>query len=279
MPLYGIIFQGSNMEKIDRALAEFNEMDELAAGRSLIHTLHPLSKLIITIAYIFITVSFDKYDLFGIVTMVLYPVLMFEIAGVSIKACFCKLRLVLPLVLAVGIVNPFLDRGIIAVIGSVRISGGVVSMLTLMMKGVFSLMASFILVATTQMDKLCAALRKVHVPSMIVTLLLLTYRYISVMIEQVSIMTEAYHLRAPDQKGIHISAWGSFLGQLLLRSMDRAQELYESMQLRGFEGEFYYADIEKAGASTWVYTALSAVSFILARYFDVAVLLGSLFTR
>lgn len=279
MPLYGIIFQGSNMEKIDRALAEFNEMDELAAGRSLIHTLHPLSKLIITIAYIFITVSFDKYDLFGIITMVIYPVLMFEIAGVSIKACFYKLRLVLPLVLAVGIVNPFLDRGIIAVIGSVRISGGVVSMLTLMMKGVFSLMASFILVATTQMDKLCAALRKVHVPSMIVTLLLLTYRYISVMIEQVSIMTEAYHLRAPDQKGIHISAWGSFLGQLLLRSMDRAQELYESMQLRGFEGEFYYADIEKAGASTWVYTALSAAFFILARYFDVAVLLGSLFTR
>lgn len=279
MPLYGIIFQGSNMEKIDRALAEFNEMDELAAGRSLIHTLHPLSKLIITIAYIFITVSFDKYDLFGIITMVIYPVLMFEIAGVSIKACFYKLRLVLPLVLAVGIVNPFLDRGIIAVIGSVRISGGVVSMLTLMMKGVLSLMASFILVATTQMDKLCAALRKVHVPSMIVTLLLLTYRYISVMIEQVSIMTEAYHLRAPDQKGIHISAWGSFLGQLLLRSMDRAQELYESMQLRGFEGEFYYADIEKAGASTWVYTALSAAFFILARYFDVAVLLGSLFTR
>lgn len=279
MPLYGIIFQGSNMEKIDRALAEFNEMDELAAGRSLIHTLHPLSKLIITIAYIFITVSFDKYDLFGIITMVIYPVLMFEIAGVSIKACFYKLRLVLPLVLAVGIVNPFLDRGIIAVIGSVRISGGVVSMLTLMMKGVFSLMASFILVATTPMDKLCAALRKVHVPSMIVTLLLLTYRYISVMIEQVSIMTEAYHLRAPEQKGIHISAWGSFLGQLLLRSMDRAQELYESMQLRGFEGEFYYADIEKAGASTWVYTALSAAFFILARYFDVAVLLGSLFTR
>lgn len=267
------------MEKIDRALAEFNEMDELAARKSLIHSLHPLAKLIITIAYIFITVSFDKYDLFGIVTMVLYPVLMFEISGISIKTCFYKLRLVLPLVLAVGIVNPFLDRGIIAVIGSVRISGGTVSMLTLMMKGTFSLMASFILVATTPMDKLCAALRKIHVPSMIVTLLLLTYRYISVMIEQVSIMTEAYHLRAPEQKGIHISAWGSFLGQLLLRSMDRAQELYESMQLRGFDGEFFYADIEKAGASTWIYTAVSAAIFVLTRYFDIAVLLGSLFTR
>ena len=51
-------------------------------------------------------------------------------------------------------------------------------------------------------------------------------------------MIQAYSLRAPNQKGIHISAWGSFLGQLLLRSMDRAQELYYSMLLRGFRGEF-----------------------------------------
>ena len=33
-----------------------------------------------------------------------------------------------------------------------------------------------------------------------------------------------------------------FLGQLLLRSMDRAVALYESMELRGFHGEFYYAE-------------------------------------
>ena len=35
-----------------------------------------------------------------------------------------------------------------------------------------------------------------------------------------------------------------FLGQLLLRSMDRAVALYESMELRGFHGEFYYAEKE-----------------------------------
>ena len=91
-------------------------------------------------------------------------------------------------------------------------------MITLMLKGVFALMASFLLIATTPMDSLCAALRKLHVPSLLVTLLLLTYRYVAVMLREVSVMTDAYHLRAPGQKGIHISAWGSFLGQLLLRS-------------------------------------------------------------
>ena len=79
-------------------------------------------------------------------------------------------------------------------------------MLTLMLKGVFSLMASFLLIATTSIDSLCAGLRKLHVPEILTTLLLLTYRYIGLMIEQVSIMTESYALRAPNQTGIHFSA-------------------------------------------------------------------------
>ena len=83
-------------------------------------------------------------------------------------------------------------------------------------------------------------------PKLLTALLLLTYRYVEVLLEQAGIMTTAYHLRAPGQKGIAVSAWGSFLGQLLLRSMDRAEDLYESMELRGFTGEFYYAERQKS---------------------------------
>ena len=140
-------------------------------------------------------------------------------------------------------------------------------------------MASFLLIATTPIDTLCAALRKLHVPGLLVTLLLLTYRYIGLMLREVAVMTEAYHLRAPGQKGIHISAWGSFLGQLLLRSMDRAEELYGSMLLRGFRGEFHYADIPACRASGVVFTAVCTAAFLTARYIPVTALLGSLFVR
>ncbi len=61
---------------------------------------------------------------------------------------------------------------------------------------------------------------------MLTSLLLLTFRYISVLLEEVAIMTEAYHLRAPGQKGIHVSAWGSFLGQLLLREYGQSRKLF-----------------------------------------------------
>jgi cobalt/nickel transport system permease protein len=210
---------------------------------------------------------------------VIWPVLVFQLSGIPVRTCFYKLRIVLPLVMAVGLLNPFFDRTPMLALGGVVISGGVVSMLTLMLKGVFCLMASFLLMATTKIDSLCAALRKLHVPAILVSLLQLTYRYVGVMTEELAVMTEAYHLRAPGQKGIHISAWGSFLGQLLLRSMDRAQELYSSMMLRGYHEHFHYADIERFRLRDALFMAVCILFFLILRYADVAQLVGGLFVR
>ena len=267
------------MNKMQRAMRELSEMDELAVRSSPVHALHPAAKLTVTIVYILITISFSKYDLGGLVPMVLWPVLLFQISGIEVRCCFYKLGIVLPLVMAVGLFNPVFDRGILLRLGGVAVSGGVVSMLTLMLKGVFCLMASFLLMATTPIDSLCAALRRLHVPKLLVTLLLLTYRYVGVMTEELAVMTEAYHLRAPGQKGIHISAWGSFLGQLLLRSMDRAQELYSSMLLRGYRQEFRYADIRPFRARDALYMILCAAAFLLLRTVRIAELLGGRIVR
>ena len=264
------------MKKIDHAIVEFKEMDEMANRASPIHDLNPMVKLIATIAYIFFVVSFDKYDLNGLIIMVLYPIAMFEVSGTSIGACFYKLRFVIPLVCAVGLFNPFFDKATLISIGNVAVSGGVISMLTLMLKGVLCVMESFVLVATTSFDSICSALRRLHIPGFIVTLLLLTYRYISVMMEEVSIMTDAYMLRAPNQKGIQFSAWGSFLGQLLLRSMDRAEDLYSSMQLRGFSGEFLYAGLKPLSWKDILFLLLSLMIFALFRFVDITSFIGQL---
>ena len=269
----------TEMNKMQKALAELSEMDELAARRSPVHALHPAAKLLTTIVYILVTLSFDKYDLSGIVPMVLWPVLMFTVSGVNVRTCFYKLRIVLPLVMAVGLFNPFFDREILVNIGGVGVSGGVISMITLMLKGVFCLMASCLLMATTKIDSLCAALRKLHVPAMMVSLLQLTYRYVGVMTEELAVMTDAYHLRAPGQKGIHISAWGSFLGQLLLRSMDRAQELFSSMMLRGYHEHFHYADIDRFRMRDALFMAGCILFFLILRYGSIAQLIGGLIVR
>ena len=267
------------MNKMEKALSELGQMDELAVQDSPVHNLNAGAKLLSTVVYILIVMSFDKYDLSGLVPMVLWPVFLFQLSGIPVRTCFYKLRIVLPLVMAVGLFNPFFDRDIMLHLGNIGVSGGVISMLTLMLKGVFCLMASFLLVATTTFDSICAALRRVHVPATLVTLLLLTYRYVGVMTEELAVMTDAYHLRAPGQKGIHVSAWGSFLGQLLLRSMDRAQELYASMLLRGYHQHFHYAPSRPFRGKDAAYLLVSCLLFFILRYCSVAELIGGLFVR
>lgn len=265
------------MSKVSNAQAELREMDELSARDSPIHRLHPLAKLLVTLMYLAAVVSFSKYSFSALFVMLLYPVLTFQFSGIPLRLCFRKLRLVLVLVCAVGILNPFFDRTPMLALGGLTVTGGVLSMATLILKGVFALTASFLLIGTTSIDRLCAALRKLRVPGILVTLLLLTYRYVSLMLRQVSVMTDAYALRAPGQRGIHISAWGSFLGQLLLRSIDRGSELYQSMELRGFRGEFHYADGPGYGAKDLCYTLCWAAFFLAARLVNLPRLLGNLF--
>ena len=264
---------------MEKALGELGHMDELAVQDSPVHAMNAGAKLLCTVIYILTVMSFNKYDLSGLIPMLLWPVLMFQMSGISVSTCFYKLRIVLPLVMAVGLFNPIFDREIMLQIGGVGISGGVISMITLMLKGVLCLMASFLLVATTPFDNICAALRRVHFPAMLVTLLLLTYRYVGVMTEELAVMTDAYHLRAPGQKGIHVSAWGSFLGQLLLRSMDRAQELYASMLLRGYHQHFHYAPVKPFRSRDAVYLVLSLLFFAVVKFWNLSEIIGMFVTR
>lgn len=244
------------MNRAEQAGLELREMDELAAQDSVLHRLSPLSKLFVTVFYIAVTVSFPKYGLTRLVWMALFPAAGYQLAGLPMRLCFQKLRMVLPLVCAVGLLNPLFDRQIVAQIGGLAVSGGVLSMLTLILKGVFCLLVSFLLMATTTIEEICRALRQLHVPKLLTNLLLLTFRYVGLLLSEVAVMQQAYSLRAPGQKGVHISVWGSFLGQLLLRSMDRAQALYESMELRGFCGEFPSAAHGRGSAASWPYALL-----------------------
>lgn len=263
------------MNQMTQAMLELRQMDEISSMDSEIHRRHPLSKLLVTVAYIFTVVSYHKYDLTGLIPMILYPAVLFQMSEIPVKTCFYKLRFLLPLVCAVGLWNPFLDRTAVLTVGTWSITGGMLSLVTLMLKGVFALMASFLLIATTNIEKICYALSVLHVPELLVTQLLITYRYVSLLLYEAGTMLNAYSLRAPGQKGIHFSAWGSFAGQLLLRSMDRAQELYESMQMRGFHGAFYYAEVEPFRRQDAGYLIFWILAFLLLRLCNLSELIGN----
>lgn len=227
------------MDKTGNAIYEIHHMDALAARNQWVNQIHPLVKFVVTVVYIAVVVSFQKYDVAGLAGMVVYPLAVFILSELSFRDSVKRLRIVLPLVCFIGIFNPFFDKAQVTIMG-IRMSAGVLSMITLMMKGIFSVLASYLLIATTSIEKLCYALRLLHVPQLLVTQILLTWRYVTVLLTEVNQMTQAYALRAPRQKGIHFKVWGSLTGQLLLGSMDRANAVYESMTLRGYNGNFTY---------------------------------------
>lgn len=267
------------MSKIGNAIYEIHHMDTLASRDQWVNRLHPLVKFIVTIGYIAAVVSFQKYDVIGLAGMILYPIAGFMLSELSFWDSIKRLRLVLPLICLLGVLNPLFDKNRILIAGA-TVSAGVLSMLTLIGKGLLSVLASYLLIATTSVDKLCYAFRTLHMPKAMVTQFMLTYRYITVLLEEADRITQAYALRAPKQRGIHFKVWGSLTGQLLLRSMDRANTVYESMLLRGYEGDYRYMRERLALRSRDVAYLLFWIGMIvLFRAYPVVLIVGNLMGR
>ena len=253
------------MSKIDGAVKEIRRMDEIAARNTWVNCLHPLVKLIVTFFYILATVSLPRYQISGVLLMIVYPAVLFIVGEIAFFDSVKRLRVVLPLVCLMGIFNPFFDRQPVAHVMGIVISSGMISMIVLMMKGILCVFASYLLIATTNIESICYALRMLHVPTAIVTEILLTYRYISLLLSEMGRIWDAYSLRAPGQNGLHIKAWGSLVGGLLLRTMDRATELYESMTLRGYDGRFYYGSKRTLQGKDIIYLLLWSGLFITVK--------------
>lgn len=264
------------MNRLNRAIKDVHRLDNLAARTTPLNRLPALGKLVDVLVYLVFTLSFPKYDLTGLLGMALYPIVLCQLADLPLWDTVHRARAVALLLAAVGLCNVFFDRAPVLALGPVVLSGGWVSLLTLLLKGLFCFLAVYLLIASTGMENICTALRQLHLPPVLVTTVLLIYRYIVLLLQEANRISTAYALRAPGQKGIHFRAWGSLLGQLLLRSMDRAQLVYESMLLRGYNAAAP-ARSAKPDARGFALAAATAVYCVIFRFIPVFELVGKLF--
>jgi cobalt/nickel transport system permease protein len=265
------------MSNIINSSFDMRLMDDLARKTTVIHGIHPLIKLITTLLYLVVVVSFDKYDVTGCLPLIIYPVIILTLAEIPAQLILKRLLLAAPFVLGIGIFNPFFDPQVF-VIGGLTLSKGWISFFSIALKCLLTVSAALLLIATTGMDKLSSALRMLRVPKLFVLQLLLTYRYITVLMEEVSRVLRAYSLRSPQQKGIHHNVWGSLIGQLILRTFDRALRVYQGMCLRGFNGEYNTGTHKKISGSDLAYLAGWSLFFALIKIFNISLLIGNLLT-
>lgn len=265
------------MSDIKNAIYNLRLLDELARKDTSLHRLHPLVKLLTTIVFLVVVISFERYAILGLLPFFFYPVITFALGEIPVVPILKRILPVAPFVLGIGIFNPVFDQQTVTLLG-ISLSRGWLTFLSLSLKTGLTVTAVLLLIATTGMDALGASLRTLRIPKLFVMVLLLTYRYITVLIEETARVLRGYSLRAPNQKGIHRSAWGSLAGQLLLRTLDRAQRVYQAMCLRGFTGEYHTGRKVKVTGYDFLYLATWCIFFIVARMFNIPGLLGMLFT-
>ncbi|MDI3535699.1 MAG: cobalt/nickel transport system permease protein [Eubacteriaceae bacterium] len=263
------------MTGISESMSTINSLEELADKKTIIHQIHPRVKLILTLLYIVLVISYKPYDITGLTFYAFYPIILMVLGEIPFMPLFKRLLIALPFSFFAGLSNIFFDRQAAFFIGSLPITFGLISFFSIMLKTIFTVMAVLILIATTSMPKIAYQLLSFKLPQMIVEQIMLTYRYISVLLQEVSSMYTAYILRSPGAKGIKMQDMGVFVGQLLLRSFDRAENIYMAMKCRGYDGKFLYAKPQPMIKSDWMILLMTAGLLFLMRFFDLGLFIGN----
>lgn len=238
--------------------------------------INSLSKFIVTIIYILSVISMNKYEISGLLPFIFYPVILLNKSEVPIKLILKMWLFGIPLVIGMGIFNIFLDRRIFIPLGIFSITYGMISFISLFIKGCLTIAAGIALICSVDIESLARALNKFKVPKIFTSQIVFMYRYIFVLMESVCQVNNAYMLRAPYQKGINFKVWGSLLGQLLIRSFDKAQTIYEAMLLRGFQGEYITYENEKFRFIDLAYILIWVIFFLIVKNVNLSRVIGNI---
>ncbi|MBE5958767.1 MAG: cobalt ECF transporter T component CbiQ [Lachnospiraceae bacterium] len=255
------------MADIRNKISKVYSFEQMSRGNSIIHRVHPMAKIIVTVIYILCVAMHTKYRLLSLSPLLFYPVVVTALAEIPGRKIFAQSLVALPFCLFAGISNIIFDKKILVTIGVVAISGGVISSLAIIARCLLCVSAVLILVATTPFAKLTAQLVRMHVPVLFVRLIEMVYRYLGVLVEEAYTMIMAYRLRSPGAKWPHIKDAGSFLGQLFVRSMNRAERVYQAMVCRGYESGIYANQNEKMKLSDYLFMMIVIVPTVFVTLF------------
>lgn len=253
----------------------FRILDESARGTSFLHRRHPLAKLLATLLFLLSVLSFGKREALRLLPFVLYTAVYLSLAELPIGPLVALLALASPPILCLGALQPLFDTALVPFGGGTLPSGWLV-FASLSLKGLLSVTAAYLLVATTGAGELFGSLDRLGLPRALCVQLSLVYRYLDLLMEEVGHILKAHSLRAPGRRGVECRLWGPLLGQLLLRTYRRAERVHHAMLLRGFDGRFRVPVRTRLDSGDVAFVAASAAFFAVARCIDIPSLLGNL---
>lgn len=257
------------MTHAEKALTRLHEAEAESRGDYLMQVIDPRAKVIVTMVYIAAVLSFSLTSLSAILLFAIYPIVGARMSGIPYVRLMRRSLIALPFVVFIGIFNPVADREPMLVAGSFVISRGWVEFASIVVRGILTVQGALLLIGSTGFHRVCRGLRALGVPSVFTTQLLLVHRYIYVLIDEAISMDRARRSRSYGRSGYGLRMWGTFIGQLLIRTINRADSISRAMLARGFDGK-----IRTLGRMRWtpadtLFTLLWTSLFIAGRLCDV----------
>lgn len=264
------------MSHIRAALRDFDRFDALAQRSTALSRIDPRAKILATLCFIVAVVSFDRYTVSALLPFALFPVLMAGLGDIPLCMIARKVLFASPFAVMVGLFNPWLDQKPLLDLLGYPIAGGWVSFASILVRFCLTVAAALVLVASTGLPPICSGLMRLGVPQILTTQLLFLHRYALVIAEEASCMRLAHELRSGANGALPLAVYASLLGHLLLRSMARAQRIYQAMLCRGFDGEIRVSHgLAWRSVDSW-FLLVCLTSFVLARQIHVVHWLGRL---
>ena len=224
-----------------------NFLEKYSTINSPVHRMEPRVKLVITFAFV-LAVVITPPGLWSVFAM--YLGLLWAIILISkLPPLFVLARslVIIPFIAVVAVSIPFLGRD--AAEGGYNLGPwqieashyGVVVLWNVAVKSWLSVQALTVLASTTTFLDLLRGLRGLGVPKAMVMIISFMYRYLFVLVDEVSRMRRARDSR--NFGGRKLWQWktiGNMIGSLFIRSYERGERVHLAMLARGFTGEVRY---------------------------------------
>ena len=259
------------------ACQQLGTLDTLASGDSSIHRLDARAKLAVAALFVILVASYGRYQVSALLPYSLFPVTLAALAGLPPGFLLRRMLAALPLVLLMAALNPVLDRAPLFQAGPLSLSGGWLSLASILLRFALTVGTALVLVATTRFEDLCLAAERLGLPRVFTLQMAFLYRYAFVLDGETQRLLRARSLRAFGRK-IPLSEFSSLAGGLLLRTWDRARRIHLAMLARGFTGQFHGRRPAAWGWPETLFTLGWVALFALMRLLHLPRLLGELAT-
>ena len=217
----------------------------------------PRFKLILSLFFIFLVTSTGKSNFETLLLYFILSILICLLFKPNLLLLLKRVFVVFLFPLSIAIFIPFTNKGI--EIFNIQFwflhigitDNGLAIFLTTIIKSFLSILILASLIVSTSDMELLNGLKEIYFPKIMISLIFFMYRYLFLIRDQSRTGQLAIQSRTFNKSYKNVNKRLAFLaGSLFIKSLDRAENIYKSMESRGFKGSFHFAGTKSTIAAS-----------------------------